>query len=254
VSDTRAFYDELADDYDALFADWDAAVRRQGALIDALIGDLPGPVLDVAAGMGTQAIGLALRGREVIGRDLSPRLVERARHEAARLGARISFEVGDMRELRETDRDRHAAVIAFDNALPHLMTDDDLRCALRGARSALRPGGRFLASIRDYDALACGPPACDAPRVFGSAPNRRAIFQIWDWAADGRSYVFDHFVLRETATGWSSRARRGCYRALLRADLEAAASAEGLVDLRWIAAETTGFYQPIFVAYRPTGA
>ena len=35
---TRRFYDELAQDYDLIFADWNASVRRQGSVIARLIG------------------------------------------------------------------------------------------------------------------------------------------------------------------------------------------------------------------------
>jgi glycine/sarcosine N-methyltransferase len=52
--DVRLFYDELAADYDAIFADWDASVRRQGNVLAALLGDVEGPILDVAAGMAIE--------------------------------------------------------------------------------------------------------------------------------------------------------------------------------------------------------
>ena len=135
-------------------------MRRQAALIAPLLGE--GAVLDLACGIGTQAIGLALLGRPVVARDLSQAMVERGRREAARLGAALVFEVGDMRRARDEDAGRFGAVIAFDNALPHLSGDGDLGAALRAARRALAPGGRFAASIRDYDALAGERPSLDS--------------------------------------------------------------------------------------------
>jgi hypothetical protein len=56
------FYDELADDYHLIYSDWDASIRRQGDDLDALIGQDRAAVLDCSCGIGTQAIGLALRG------------------------------------------------------------------------------------------------------------------------------------------------------------------------------------------------
>lgn len=71
------FYDELSAQYHLLYADWDEAVARQGRVVDGLIGELlgtgPKRVLDAACGIGTQAIGLAQRGHQVTGTDLSPR-------------------------------------------------------------------------------------------------------------------------------------------------------------------------------------
>lgn len=249
--DVCLFYDELAADYDAIFADWDASVRRQGQVLAALLGDVEGPILDVAAGMGTQALGLGLAGRQVVARDLSPALVERGRHEAVRLGAVVGFEVADMRIARADDAGRFGAVIAMDNALPHLLTDQDLGATLAACRAALRPGGRFVASVRDYDTLVRTRPPFDEPRLLGPAPARRLVTQLWTWAADGRSYVLEHLILRESPSGeWSGRARRGRYRALLRVELGAAARAVGLVAGRWLTPEQSGFYQPVFIAGR----
>ncbi|HVS12519.1 MAG TPA: class I SAM-dependent methyltransferase [Thermoanaerobaculia bacterium] len=258
MSDPRAFYDDLAEDYERIYADWDASVRGQGALIerwlregdDAARADAPLRVLDVACGMGTQAIGLALRGHAVIARDLSPKLVERAREAAARLGASLDLGTADMREPAPgTGFD---AVIALDNALPHLDTDDDLQRALRAARDALRPGGRYLASIRDYDRLADERPTLEPPRVLGEGASRRIVLQHWEWDADGAGYDLDLLIVARDETGaWSLRARRGRYRALRRAALEGAAERAGLVEPRWIEPEESGFYQPLFGAHRP---
>ena len=78
------FYDELADDYHLIYADWEASIRRQGDALDALIGQDRAVVLDCSCGIGTQAIGLALRGHRVTGTDLSPRAAARAAREATR--------------------------------------------------------------------------------------------------------------------------------------------------------------------------
>ncbi|GGS94535.1 hypothetical protein GCM10010206_66490 [Streptomyces cinerochromogenes] len=78
------FYAELADDYHLIYADRDASIRRQGDALDAPIGRDRVAVLDCSCGIGTQAIGLALRGHRVTGTDLSPRAAARAAREAAR--------------------------------------------------------------------------------------------------------------------------------------------------------------------------
>ncbi len=66
------FYDEMADGYHLIYSDWDASMRRHGNALDALIGDDRVEVLDCSCGIGTQAIGLAMRGYRVTGTDLSP--------------------------------------------------------------------------------------------------------------------------------------------------------------------------------------
>ena len=134
MSELTRFYDDLAEHYHLLYADWDAAVRRQGAMLDQLIGQLAGGgpkrVLDAACGIGTQAIGLALRGQVVIGSDLSSAAVERARREAKRLGAAVAFEVADFRDLSRSVAGPFEVVYVLDNVLPHLESDADLAAAL----------------------------------------------------------------------------------------------------------------------------
>ena len=64
---TQTFYDKLAPEYDKLFLDWEAAVREQAAILDALFSaqgfDRSARILDCACGIGTQAIGLARLGK-----------------------------------------------------------------------------------------------------------------------------------------------------------------------------------------------
>jgi methylase of polypeptide subunit release factors len=80
------FYDELAADYHLVYADWDASIVRQGESLDRLIYARRASVLDCACGIGTQAIGLALRGHRVTGSDISPAAVGRVTREAERRG------------------------------------------------------------------------------------------------------------------------------------------------------------------------
>ena len=69
------FYDDLANEYHLIFADWWKSVRWHGQILDGLIrkemGNAAFSVLDCTCGIGTQAIGLALFGHTVSGSDLS---------------------------------------------------------------------------------------------------------------------------------------------------------------------------------------
>ena len=97
------FYQSLASDYHLIFAEWQESVRWQGEMLDEIIraslGRQPASLLDCTCGIGTQAIGLALRGYTVHATDLSRAAVERARREAASLGASLTFGVADLRTL-----------------------------------------------------------------------------------------------------------------------------------------------------------
>jgi SAM-dependent methyltransferase len=243
------FYDQLADDYHLVYADWDASVHRQGDALHALIGRERTEVLDCACGIGTQAIGLALRGHRVTGTDLSHRAAARAAREASRRGLTLPTAVADMRRLPFADGGFDTVVCA-DNALPHLLTEQEVRTALAEMRRVLRRGGRLLLSTRPYDDLLRERPPSTPPQVHRPAGGgeRTVTFQLWHWHNDGEHYDLEHFRLLPADGTWRVRVSRTTYWALGRDRLTALAAETGFVDRRWRMPRETGFFQPLFVA------
>jgi glycine/sarcosine N-methyltransferase len=254
--ETRSFYDALADDYHLIFADWQGSMRRQAAALDRIIheqlGSGPRTILDCACGIGTQAIGLALLGYRVHATDFSPAAVARAEREAAARRVSLSFGVADLRTLADDVDGEFDVVLACDNALPHLLTDDDLRLAVTHMAAKLRPGGLFLASLRDYDRLLQERPQGEGPRVFDDIRGRRISFQVWDWAGDGSRYRLHQFLVQQQGAGWQTRHFSTDYRALLPAELVAALRQAGfpLGIIHWHEPEESGFFQPIVTAVK----
>lgn len=248
----RAFYDQFADSYHLIFADWQASVTRQAGILDLLIQEELGPgphtILDCACGIGTQAIGLARLGHRVHATDLSPAAVARAEQEATAAGVSLTFGVADMRDLAEQVPGTFDAIIACDNALPHLLTEDDLRLATANIARKLHPGGLILASIRDYDQLIQTRPESEPPRVFDGPNGRRITFQVWDWSPDGDRYRVHQFLLRQAAPGWRTDHFETEYRALRRSDLTTALHTAGLEQVRWHEPDASGYYQPVVTA------
>jgi glycine/sarcosine N-methyltransferase len=251
MPDTREFYDALAGDYTAIFQDWSRSSTWQGELLDRLIGEALGPgpkdILDCSCGVGTQALGLAARGHRLTATDLSPRSVERAAAEARARGLEIAFGVADLRALAGAVPGDFDAVISCDNALPHLLSADELSQAAREIRAKLRPGGLFLASIRDYDALLAARPTATPPAAYEDEGGRRISFQLWRWR-DELIYDLELFILREAGGSWSTARYEGRYRALRREELSALLAGAGFGAISWRAPGETGYYQPIATA------
>jgi glycine/sarcosine N-methyltransferase len=249
-----ALYNDLADRYHLIFGDWDRALRWQGEVLERLIRAEMGPgplsVLDCSAGIGTQSIGLALRGYRVHATDLSGKAIERARREAARFGVSMTFGVADFRSLGEQVAGAFDVVISCDNALPHLRSDEDLLLAARNIRSKLRDEGLFLASIRDYDEVLRERPNATMPTVFDTPEGRRVYFQVWDWADDGRAYTVHLFLVDESGSAWETYHHETRYRAVLREELAEILRQAGLRDVAWQMPETSGYYQPVVKARR----
>ncbi len=112
--------------------------------------DLPGagPVLDIGSGTGSLAFAIAKKKvqSQVLGIDPSKEYVKYANSRNSFPG-RVSFEVGDARELAYPDSSFKASLslLAF-NFIP------DRERALREAFRVTSPGGRITAAVWDYSA------------------------------------------------------------------------------------------------------
>lgn len=250
--DLAAFYDDLAGDYHLLYADWDQSIRRQATVLRKLLQNQQCPptltLLDASCGIGTQAIGLAREGYQVTGTDLSLKAIERAAREAARHGVILKLEQADFRALSSVITDTFHVVLTCDNALPHLLTDEDLRQGLYELYGRLRHGGLFLVSIRDYDALLQDKPTVTPVDLFGREPHRYFSFQEWQWATGDTHYTFNHFIVQQSGTSWHTTQRTARYRALRWHELKAAMKEVGFRQIQRHEPGQTGYYQLIVTA------
>ena len=247
------FYDELAPHYHLIFGDWKRTVLKQSLVLDGLIRHRKEPpplsVLDCSCGIGTQAIGLALRGHDVVAADVSPVSVERARREAASFGVALDARVADMRRLTEQLHGAFQAVISCDNSIAHLCPDE-LAAALAEMRELTARGGVVLLGLRDYDRLAAERSATSAPTMAGEVGGRTVTLQLWEWWADGGGYDATLLFLSEGASGWRTSAQQLQLHAHRRRDVAVAMERAGLRDLRWHEPAASGYYQPVATARR----
>ena len=224
-------------------------MRRQGETIARL---LPSPeeagiVLNVACGIGTQALALAARGYHVEGSDISEAEIARARREALARELSCRYRVDDMRTLGTAVRGRYGVVIAMDNAFAHLDSDEEIRAALAAIRSCLIPGGKILVSVRDYARHLEERTTCTPPVFYDDAGRRRIVFQVWDWI-DERRYVVHLYVTRDTTDGWITHHFTGACRAVTPDEIVRIATQAELKNVRVLSSADTGFYQPIILA------
>jgi SAM-dependent methyltransferase len=241
------FYDDLADSYHLVFADWAASMERQGAWLDSLIRtEWPDTdsVLDAACGIGTQALPLAARGYRVTASDVSTVAVARAEREAKVRGVELITTVADLRALSKSYGE-FDLVLACDNALPHLLSDAEILLALRECYACVRPGGGSLFSVRDY----AGPGSGTEVQGYGvrsTAEGRVIVFQVWDW--DGPRYDLSLYMVEERAEKRpQTRVFRGRYYAVPPARLLELMALAGFEKVR----QVDGFFQPVLVGSRP---
>ena len=246
----QQFYDDLSQCYDLLFTDWLASVMLQGKtlhnIITAQLGKESAYILDCSCGIGTQSIGLAKQGHMVNGIDLSPAAIKRAKAEAASFGVQVDFLTGDFRYLERSILKNFDVVLSCDNALPHLLTDEDLLTAVKSMWDRLNPGGLFLASIRDYDQIVQERPQVMLPRILDD--GNRIVFQAWEWQHNTNMYNVSQFIIRNSDGQWRTTCVTTQYRAILRRELTTVLEQAGFSQIQWLMPDESGYYQPIILA------
>jgi SAM-dependent methyltransferase len=250
---TRVFYDGLAELYHLVYADWEASVERQGrALADVIRERWPGArrVLDAACGIGTQVLGLAAAGFEVAGSDLSEAALARARREAAARGLTIELRAADLRDLAAAYAPGFDVVLACDNAVAHLLSDDEIVAALRQMRALVRPGGGVVVSVRDYGAIDRTAARMMSYGARDTAAGPVFVFQSWDFVDEERYDLGLYFVHDEAGGPRVEVFRSRCYAVPLDR-LAALFAAAGLVEVEVL---RDRFFQPLVVASAPSFA
>ena len=246
----QAFYGELAPLYHLVYENWEASVARQGTALASLIGEHWGAgartVLDAAAGIGTQALGLLALGFRVTGSDLSQAAVSRAQHEAAARRLPLSCVVADFRALpvRAAGVD---VVIVCDNSLPHLETPGDIETALGECFRCARPGGGCLVSMRDYGPSP--PPGTVEVRPYGErawAGRRYHLRQVWSWR--GPRYDLSFEITPADGVDDCATILKTSYLAIPVARVAELMSAVGFQSVRRV---DDRFFQPVLVGTRP---
>lgn len=242
------FYNSLASQYDKLFLDWESSTREQAVILNRIFNqygfDNTAHILDCACGIGTQAIGLASMGYRVTASDISDNELAEAKARAEKNGVQIRFEHADFCALEKTFSEPFDIVIAMDNALPHMLSSADLEKAVRSMTSQTRPGGIFVASIRDYDALLAEKPRYSAPYIHKTEKGQRVSFQTWQWNND--IYHLIQYIIDDEDSLQISKFECD-YRALRRVELANCLLSCGCCEVVWMFPEKTGFYQPIVV-------
>ena len=248
---TEKFYNELAGFYELIYEDWPRSAGRQGEAISRLLEQaLPGrapselTLLDVAAGIGTQALPLAELGYRVRSRDLSPRAISRLLEQARSRGLSLDARAADMRDVDATISDPVDVVLAFDNAVPHLLSDEELALAFGAFHRALRPGGICMISVRDYEKVERGKDSAQTYGVRVRDGERCIPLQAWRWLDETR-YEVSFFFVFDGEEARVERTSAGTYYAVSTARLLELLGEAGFVECERL---DDVIWQPVLVA------
>ena len=171
----------MAHVYDAAYAgvpNWDIG-RPQRAFVDLLdAGVIRSPVLDVGCGTGELSLFLARNGLEVLGIDLSPAAIRRARDKAGWRRIAAQFLVWDALELSGLRAANLSFRTVVDSAMFHVLGDRERDRLVEGLGSVVERGGLYCV---------LGDARRTEREVYGITPAEiRARFR----AADGWTVAF----------------------------------------------------------------
>ena len=158
-----------------IYEEWSAPMTEDVPFYVELARDADGPVVELAVGTGRVAVEVAKAiGRPVVGIDLSPAMLAKARRAADEAGVDLELRQGDMRDF---SLDEPAALVYCPyRSLLHLPTWADRRRVFERVAASLKPGGRFA-----WNAFVFDPHI--AVRMDGVARPHLDSEKIWEYAA-----------------------------------------------------------------------
>ena len=137
-------------------------------------------------------------------------------------------------------------VIACDNAVPHLLTDEELVAAFGQFLACTRPGGGCLITVRDYDREERAGVQVKPYGVRDEGGVRYLLWQVWEF----RGPVYDlamYFVADRGGSDCTARVMRSRYYAVGTDKLMELMRQAGFVQVERIDGR---FYQPVLLGRR----
>lgn len=184
-------YDALSLDYDR-FVNWPSRLAFEMPFIESQLNRLgetgkPLRVLDAACGTGMHVIALAERGFQADGADLSEKMVEKAKINAAAASVTSRFKGAGFGALQRNFADSvpYDVVLCLGNSLPHLTNSKDLQDALIDFSDCLRPGGMLLVQNRNFDAVMTQKERWMEPQAHEEDSGEWLFVRFYDFASDG---------------------------------------------------------------------
>jgi SAM-dependent methyltransferase len=247
---TVPLYDALAADYDR-FVNWESRLAHELPFLERLFREHGvRRVLDAACGTGQHAMGLAWRGYQVVGTDLSASMVARARENALAGGVDVSFAVagfGELTRLRSIAslavEKGFEALLCLGNSLPHLLTQAAVADALADFAAVLRPGGVLVIQNRNFDRVWSERERFMGPQSYRGQDGEWLFVRFYDF--HDATVTFNMLRLRRTEDGWAQDVQSTELRPVFRDGLKAALGATGFAEVAFFGGYDGSAFDPI---------
>jgi ubiquinone/menaquinone biosynthesis C-methylase UbiE len=193
-------YDAFSGDYDR-FVNWQ---RRLGHDLPFLTEELEHAeaqrVLDVACGTGWHSIALSQRGYDVVGSDISARMIERAQQNASREGAPTRFVHAGFGQLVRHVDESFGGLLCMGNSLPHVSDAQALRETLLDFSEVLRPGGVLIIQQRNFDQVWSEQQRFMPLETYSEDGEEWLFFRFYDFK--DATIAFNMVIMRQDEGVW----------------------------------------------------
>jgi len=238
-------YDAFSQDYDR-FVNWPGRLAVEMPFLESwLKASRATHILDAACGTGMHAIALAKLGLQVSGADLSPAMIERARHNALHSGVAVDFQPARFGQLSSTfSTGSFDAILCLGNSLPHLLTSAELSAALVDFAACLKPGGMLLVQNRNFDSVMQARQRWMEPQSASEGQSEWLFLRFYDFDPDGL-ITFNILTLhRQAGQPWTQALTATRLRPLLAAEMRSALTTSGFVDIQLFGDMTGSAFDP----------
>jgi SAM-dependent methyltransferase len=249
---SQEFYDSLANYYHLIYDDWEKDFTHQAKVLRRVIskywGNNINSILDASCGIGTQSIGLAQLGYSIIGADLSQKAIDRAVIEANIRDVNIKFIQLDMREISPSCfSNLFDLVLACDNSIPHLLSENEISIVFNNFLSILNPGGGVIISVRDYAKIRKSGIHIVPRKVHIFNEKKIILFDVWEFHGD--FYDMNTYVVEDFGTNiCNTQVFRTEYYCVEIPKLEALLAKTGFTNIKTIRGV---YFQPLLIGKKP---
>ncbi len=185
-------YAQFSKNYDR-FVNWKERLAVEIPFLQSELASLAaGPnervrVLDTACGTGQHLIALADAGFNCAGADISAGMVKQAVSNIAATGHTIPvYEAGFLDLAASFEGQRFDAVLCLGNSLPHVLNQPDLVNALSQFHHLIRPGGKLIVQMRNFDPIIDKHERWMPPQTYREDGRTWIFFRFYDFDPDGR--------------------------------------------------------------------
>lgn len=146
----QKFFDNISSFYDEMISHKKVLADKK-SILAGIVGEAA-TAADLGCGTGIDSIALSALGLEVTAFDQSVKMIEKAKTNAQKENTEIHFQNYMVSEIPEPFFNKFDTVISLGNTFANI-PENDLLPSIKRVYSILKPGGKFIMQILNYDLI-----------------------------------------------------------------------------------------------------